>query len=89
MNIQDDDGRHPIFYAVFNNSCKTLKYLLKSGYDMSIHDKENKTILHYAGFRSNLKWLQIIIDHLKWMGTVKDKVGQAKVFFKNALERYK
>ena len=67
---------------------KTVEYLLKSGYDMSIHDKEHKTILHYAGFRSNIKWLQIILNHLKWMGSVKDKVGHTKEFFKNSLLRY-
>lgn len=69
VNLKDSHGRYIIFYAVFNNSWKTTKFLLENGFDIGKFDKEGKeyNILHYASFSANTQMFEIIFSHISYL----------------------
>lgn len=47
-NIQDDEGKTALHYAVDYNSLENVKLILKSSAKPNLQDKDGKTPLHYA-----------------------------------------
>lgn len=52
-----------LMYAAINNSSEIIKYLLTSGYDYNITDKNNNTILHWLCFKRNFDLIKFIIEN--------------------------
>ena len=61
INFQDDEGRTPIFELLDSPECVQL--LVRRGADLSICDKNDKSLLHHAAIENEADSLKILLAH--------------------------
>ena len=74
LNAKTSIKRTPLHLATFHNNLSVVKFLIRSGADISIQDSEKNTALHLASMQGNKE----IID---WI------LKNSPVFSKNSLNR--
>jgi ankyrin repeat protein len=63
INIQDDDGCTPLYWAVRYNVTDIVDLLLKKGANIEVQDKYGLTPLHYAVQERLTEIVNLLLDH--------------------------
>ena len=61
VNFQDNEGRTPIFELLDSPEC--IELLVRRGADLSIRDKNDKSLLHHAVLEAKADSLRILLAH--------------------------
>jgi len=63
VNAEDDYGRTPLYYAVFEDHLEVVELLLEYGAKVNIKDWEGKPLLHYAASKGDLELVRILLEY--------------------------
>ncbi len=62
VDITDDNGDTPLFYAVGSNNKDALNILLMKGADMNHINNQGETALHSAAYKNNLEMINELLE---------------------------
>ncbi|UNF62747.1 ankyrin repeat domain-containing protein [Spiroplasma poulsonii] len=62
VNLQDENGRTPLFVATSINNPEMVQLLLDNGADINLQNKNGITPLNFAVIKKNLKMVQLLLD---------------------------
>lgn len=62
IDIQDNDGQTPTFYAVLSGSHELLDYLLEKKCDIEAHTKRGETALMWAAIHQQLDCVKLLLS---------------------------
>lgn len=62
LNIQNNEGKTPIFYAVEKCDTKFLKFLINKGANVNAEDDNGLTPLYYAIMKKDLNKVKVLVE---------------------------
>ena len=62
-NIENMEGKTPLYWAAYTKNDKILKLLLAKGAEPNIEDNEGKTPLYWAAFTGNSEVTKILLQY--------------------------
>ena len=65
INTINHNGQSPLMLAARQQLHTTVKQLLDAGADINLHDDSNKTVLHHAAERPQLRVMQLLLDSIE------------------------
>lgn len=62
VNIKDEEGKTPIYYATKKGKFKAIKYLYEHGADLKTQDDKGDTLMHIAARKGKVHIIQWLLD---------------------------
>lgn len=65
LDLQDEMGKFPLYYAIQNNNLQMAEELIKSGAKLFLQDRQKRNLLHLAVSRYDEDTFQFVMRHLQ------------------------
>ncbi|KAK8073212.1 hypothetical protein PG994_004111 [Apiospora phragmitis] len=78
LEVEGYNGATPMLLAVFGGNATTMECLLSRGANFAAKEKDNSTILHFAGRRNKYQPMEFLLSRWEANGALADTVGSNK-----------